>query len=101
VTIRIYLDHWRNKYDGYNSYFDTIYLGHSGEPYEMNVYTYFELPDVRQAAKDQGIKPAPLPYVTEYEYDHSEYSYSYKRAFVPAEAIWEIDSTPNAQDFMD
>lgn len=101
VTIRIYLDHLRNKYDGYNKYFDQIYLGNSGKPYKLKVYTEFILPDVNEAAKTQGLKAAPLPYVTEFTYDHDAYSYRYEREFIPAEGIYESDPEPNTQDFLD
>jgi hypothetical protein len=99
VTIRIYLDHLRNKYDGYNKYFDQIYYGSSGEPYKLTVYTGFDLPDVKQAAKEQGLKAAPLPYVTEFVFDHQ--NYRYEQDFVPAEGIYISDSAPNTQDFLD
>lgn len=101
TTVRIYLDHLRNKYDGYNKYFDEKYNGTSGKPYKMGVYTYFELPDVHHAAQEQGIQAAPLPYVTEFTYDHDAYSYRYEREFVPAEPIFESDSAPNTHDFLD
>lgn len=101
VTVRIYLDHLRNKYDGYNQYFDKIYNGGSEKPYLLTVYTRFELPDVKQAAKEQGLKAAPLPYVTEFKYDHDAYSYRYEKEFVPADPILISDSSPNAQDFLD
>jgi hypothetical protein len=101
VTIRIYLDHLRNKYDGYNQYFDEIYYGNSGKPYKLTVYTKFELPDVKQTAKEQGLSAAPLPYVTEFTYDHGAYSYRYEREFVPTEGIYISDLAPNAQDFLD
>ncbi len=99
VTIRIYLDHLRNKYDGYNKYFDKIYYGNSETPYRLTVYTSFDLPDVKQEAKEQGLKAAPLPYVTEFVYDHQ--IYRYEQEFVPAEGIYISDSAPNAQDFLD
>lgn len=101
VTVRMYLDHLRNKYDGYNKYFDAKYNGTSSTPYKMTVYSYFPLPDVHQAAAEQGIKAAPLPAVTEFTYDHDAYSYRYEREFVPADAIYESDSAPNTQDFLD
>lgn len=99
MVIRMYLDHLRNKYVGYGAHFDELYYGKSGQPYEMGVGASFDLPDVRQTAKEQGIAPAPLPYVTEYVYDHEYYSYS--REFVPAEWIYTPDFAPNAQDFLD
>lgn len=99
TVIRIYLDHLRNQYDGYNQYFDAKYNGTSGTPYNMLLYADFDLPDVRQAAKAQGLSPAPLPYVTEYVYDHQEYRF--ERSFVPAEPILTSDSVPNAQDYLD
>lgn len=101
VTIRVYLDHLRNKYDGYNKYFDDIYLGNSDKPYKLTVYTKFILPDVKEAAKMQGLQAAPLPYVTEFTYDHDAYSYRYEREFIPAEGIYESDPQPNTQDFLD
>jgi len=101
LTIRVYLDHLRNKYDGYNQYFDKIYNGNSDKPYKLTVYSQFQLPDARQAAKEQGLESAPLPYVTEFTYDHDAYSYYYEREFVPADPILESDSSPNAQDYLD
>ncbi|MEA4887918.1 MAG: hypothetical protein VB070_00420 [Clostridiaceae bacterium] len=99
TTVRVYLDHLRNKYDGYNQYFDAIYNGKSGKPYRMTLYAQFELPDVKQAAKEQGIASAPLPYVTEFTYDHQ--AYRYERDFIPAEPVFDSDWTPNAQDYLD
>lgn len=101
TMVRMYLEHLRNKYDGYNKYFDEKYNGTSGNPYEMTLYTCFELPNVNLAAKEQGLEAAPLPYVTEFTYDHDAYSYSYARDFVPAQAIYEPDSAPNTQEFLD
>lgn len=101
VTIRVYLDHLRNKYDGYNQYFDEIYLGNSDKPYMLRVYTKFVLPDVKQEAKKQGLQAAPLPYVTEFTYDHDAYSYRYEKDFVPAEGIYISDPEPDTQDFLD
>lgn len=101
TTIRIDLDHLRNQYDGYNKYFDEIYNGNSEKPYKLTVYTQFKLPDVKLAAKEQGLEAAPLPYVTEFIYDHDAYSYRYEREFIPAEGIYISDSAPNAQDFLD
>jgi hypothetical protein len=99
TVVRAYLDHMRNQYDGYGQYFDKLYNGTSGEPYEMRICTYYSLPDVRTAAKEQGIGPAPLPYVTEYVYDRQDYSYI--RSFIPAEAILEEDSSVDPVDFFD
>jgi len=99
TVIRIYLDHLRNQYDGYNKYFDEKYNGTSGKPYKMLVYADFDLPDVTKEAKAQGLAPAPLPYVTEYVYDHSEYRF--EREFVPAQPVYESDSAPNAQEYLD
>ena len=101
TTVRMYLDHYRNKYDGYNQFFDEKYNGTSGKPYKMIVYTYFELPNANIAAKEQGLEAAPLPYVTEFIYDHDAYSYRYERDFVPAQAIYESDNAPNTHDFLD
>lgn len=101
VHVRIYLDHLRNKYDGYGKYFDEKYNGHSEQPYMMRVGAYFELPNVNDAAKAQGLQAAPLPYVTEFIYDHDAYSYEYHREFVPAEGIYEPDGAPNTQEFLD
>ena len=97
VVVRIYLDHLRNKYDGYNKYFDEIYNGNSEKPFTMSVYTVFNLPDVVQAAKDQGLQAAPLPAVTEYVYDHSNYVFT--REFVPKDPIAEADGAVKASDF--
>jgi hypothetical protein len=65
----------------------------------MRICTYYSLPDVKIAAKEQGIGPAPLPYVTEYVYDRQDYSYI--RSFIPAEAILEEDSSVDPVDFFD
>ena len=99
MVIRIYLKHLRNKYCGYEKYFDERYNGNYELPYMLYVKAGFNLPDVKLAAKEQGLKPAPLPYVTEFVYDHQPYSY--EREFVPAEWIFISDSAPNAQDFLD
>lgn len=99
TIIRVYLDHVRNLYDGYGQYFDDVYQGRSYQPFELRVYTNFDLPDVRDAAKAQGLSPAPLPYVTEYVYDHAFYEYS--RPFVPAEPIWTGDDSVNPVDYFD
>lgn len=101
VTIRLYLDHLRNQNGGYGKYFDEKYNGTTGQPYQMRVYTSFELPNVNTAAKQQGLKAAPLPAVTEFVYDHDAYSYRYERDFVPADPIYESDSTPDTHDFLD
>jgi hypothetical protein len=98
-VVRIYLDHLRNKYCGYEKYFDEKYNGNYELPYKLYVSAGFDLPDVKQTAKEQGLEPAPLPYVTEFVYDHV--GYSYEREFVPAEGIYISDSAPNAQDFLD
>ena len=97
TVVRVYLEHQRNKYDGYGKYFDEIYYGTSGKPFSMRVYTSFDLKDVRLAAKEQGLSPAPLPAVTQYVYDHGNYEYS--RGFVPAETIWEKDSAADPSAF--
>lgn len=97
TIVRVYLEHQRNKYDGYGKYFDEIYYGKSGKPFDLRVGTMFDLPDVREAAKAQGLSPAPLPYVTEYVYDHKNYEFT--RNFVPAEAIWEEDSAADPSAF--
>ena len=99
MVIRIYLDHLRNKYCGYEKYFDERYNGNYELPYKLYIGASFDLPDVKQAAKEQGLEAAPLPYVTEFVYDHVEYRY--EREFVPAEGIYISDSAPNAQDFLD
>jgi hypothetical protein len=99
MVIRIYLKHLRNKYCGYEKYFDERYNGNYELPYMLYVDAGFGLPDVKQAAKDQGLQAAPLPYVTEFVYDHQPYHY--EREFVPAEWIFISDSAPNAQDFLD
>jgi hypothetical protein len=98
VLIWMYLDHLRNKYDGYNQYFDAIYNGNNG-PYVMQIQANFNLPDVNAAAAEQGLVRAPLPKVTQFVYDHEEYSYS--RNFVPAEDIYDEDPTPDIFDYMD
>jgi|GEM_PF-1295467 len=98
-TIRIYLEHLRNKYDGYGQYFDEKYYGKSDLPIMLHVGASFRLPDPIVAAKEQGIAPAPLPYVTEFVYDHPEYRY--ERAFIPSEPIFESDPAPNEKDFWD
>ena len=90
LRIRAYLDHLRNQYDGYGQYFDEIYNGNSEFPFEMRICTNYELKDVKLAAKEQGLSPAPLPYVTEYVYDRQNYSLI--RNFVPAEPITEKDA---------
>ncbi len=97
VTIRVYLDHYRNE----NVTFDEKYNGASDKPYKMLVYTRFDLPDVNIAAKEQGIAAAPLSYVTQFVYDHDAYSYRYERDFIPAEGIYISDSAPDTQDFLD
>ena len=99
IVIRIYLDHYRNKYDGYNKYFDATYNGNSGRPYELRVGAYFPMPDVNIAAAEQGLSRAPLPVVTEFVYDHTPYSYS--RDFVPADIIYDKDPAPDPFDYMD
>jgi hypothetical protein len=99
TTVYLYLDHLRNQYDGYNKYFDKKYYGDSGKPYIMRVGASFDIPDVRVAAREQGIAPAPLPYVTEYVYDHP--GYLYERDFVPAEWFWEPDSSQKTNDYTD
>lgn len=99
MVIPIYFRHLRNKYCGYEKYFDEYYNGNSEFPYMLYVDAQFPLPNVIQAAKEQGLQPAPLPYVTEFVYDHLYYHY--ERAFVPADPIFISDSTPKAQDFMD
>ena len=99
MVIRIYLKHLRNKYCGYEKYFDERYNGNYELPYMLYVNAGFNLPDVKQAAKEQGLQAAPLPYVTEFVYDHQPYRY--EREFVPAEWIYISDSAPNAQDFLD
>ncbi len=99
MVIRLYLDHLRNQYDGYNAHFDEIYNGNSGKPYKMSVYADFNLPNPFQAAKDQGVSPAPLPYMTEFVYDRT--GYNYEREFIPADAIWDEDDSVNPADFQD
>ncbi len=97
TVVRVYLEHERNKYDGYGKYFDAIYNGTSGQPFNMNIHTTFNLKDVREAAKEQGLLPAPLPAVTQYVYDHVNYEYT--RSFVPAETIWDEDSAADPAAF--
>lgn len=99
IVVRLYLDHERNKYDGYNNYFDKIYYGNGGKPFAMHIWTIFSLPDVKQAAKDQGLSPAPLPYVTEYVFDHANYMYDLD--FIPANPITAKDGAANPADFTD
>lgn len=97
TIVRVYLEHERNKYDGYGKYFDEIYYGTSGEPFKMRVYTSFDLKDVREAAKEQGLSPAPLPAVTQFVYDHGNYEFT--RSFVPSEVIWDEDSSVDPKAF--
>ncbi len=97
MTVRLYLDHERNKYDGYNGYFDKIYNGNGESPFAMHIWTIFDLPDIRQAAKDQGLSPAPLPCVTEYVFDHGNYMYDLD--FVPAVPITQKDDSVAPADF--
>ncbi len=97
VVVRIYLNPLRNQYDGYNQYFDEIYYGNSEKPFKLTVWTIFDLPDVAQAAKDQGLKAAPLPAVTEYVYDHGNYEFT--REFVPKDPITDADTFVKASDF--
>ena len=88
-----------NQYDGYGKYFDDIYYGKSHQPFQFRLYTMFDLPDAKEAAKTQGLAAAPLPYVTEYVYDHAPYEYV--RPLVPAEAILEEDGSVNPTDYFD
>jgi hypothetical protein len=97
VKIRVYLKHQRGKYAGYEQYFDELYNGSEG--IEMRVTTWYTLPDVKDAARAQGLSPAPLPYVTEYVYDRQDYEYI--RNFVPAVAILQDDDSVNPVDFFD
>lgn len=99
MVVRLYLDHLRNQYDGYSTHFDKLYNGNSEKPYKMQIYTDFNLSDPFQAAKDQGVSPAPLPYLTEFVYDRT--GYTYEREFVPADAIWDEDDSVNPADFQD
>ena len=99
TTVYLYLNHLRNQNEGYYKAFDKKYYGQDGKPCKMSVTARFDLPDVRQAAKEQGIAPAPLPYVTEYVYDHAWYGYS--REFVPANVIWEPDPSADKKAFME
>jgi hypothetical protein len=100
MTIRVYLDHFRNYY-GHAQEFDKIYNGNSEEPFIMCISANFDLPDIHVAAMEQGLSYAPLPYVTEFVYDRPAYNYQFKREVVPANAIYESDPTPNAQDYLD
>lgn len=98
-TIRIYLEHLKDKYCGYGEYFDKYYYGNSSLPYMLKVGAFFDLPAPIVAAAEQGIAPAPLPYVTEFVYDRPEYRFNCE--FIPAEAIYEEDPAPNKKDFYD
>jgi hypothetical protein len=97
VIIRIYLEHQRGKYAGYEKYFNEYYNGPEG--IEMRITTWYTLPDVKDAALAQGLSPAPLPYVSKYVYDRQDYEYI--RSFVPATAILEDDDSVNPVDFFD
>lgn len=97
MVIRVYLDHQRYKYVEYEEYFNALYYGTSGEPFDIHVYTIFDLKDVRVAAKEQGLAPAPLPALTEYVYDHN--NYDFRRDFIPAEVIWDEDTSVDPSDY--
>ncbi|MCE5235168.1 MAG: hypothetical protein LLF87_03840 [Eubacteriales bacterium] len=94
VVMRLYLEHWRNVYP---ARFDTYYNGASGEPYTMSFRAQFFLPDVWAAAGEQGVGPAPLPYVTEYVYDRGDYTYT--REFIPSEIIFDGDTEADPAAF--
>lgn len=99
TTMYIYLDHLRCQTEGYSKSFDRKYYSQDGKLMKMYVNAGFDLPDVRVAAKEQGVAPAPLPYLTEYVYDHSDYLY--ERDLVPAERFWEPDPAADPKDFKD